>query len=175
MPDCALLYRRTRYRRPANGGCGDSQFAGSYTFSGCADSAHCGEYVKISPEVFCSGAPAYQLKSPDAQTRLLYRITTGSDSSLSATAWHVPTPGQDSDESYLQTCERQALGDLLSVESLALGGPDSHVYQHWRERAGNHWEPGEIVVIANFEDSSTPCPTTGCGDRNNMGAAGGGR
>eukprot|EP01043_Picozoa_sp_COSAG02_P053897 COSAG02_NODE_6020_length_3870_cov_25.718377_4_plen_436_part_00 len=161
-----------------NGGCGDSQFAESYTISGCADPAHCGEYVKIDPEVFCSGAPAYKLNSTDGQTRVLYRITTGIINTLPTTAWYVPTPGQGSSEGYLETCEHQVLGDLLSVESVALGGPDSHVYQHWRERVGNRWaapEPGKIVVVGDFADGSNPCPSTGCGDRHNMGAAGGGR
>ncbi len=163
-----------------NGGCGDSQFAESYTFSGCADPAHCGEYVKIEPEVFCSGAPAYKLNSTDGQTRVLYRITTGIVNTLSTTAWYVTTPEQGSDEGYLQTCEHQVLGDLLSVESVAFDGPDSHVYQPWRERVGNRWEarePGKIAVVGDFADgtASNPCPSTGCGDRHNAGAAGGGR
>lgn len=134
--------------------------------------------MKVYPEVWCSGSPAYQLNSTDGQARVLYRIVTNSDSTMSTTAWYVPTPGQLSNDQYLETCKQQGLGDLLSQPSLTLGGPDSHLYQGWYEQVGNSrasLQPGTLVVVGNFEEGDTECPATGCGDKNNMGAAGGGR
>lgn len=151
-----------------------TQFAASYTFTGCADAAHCGEYVQIYPPVLCSEAPAYQLNSSDGQTRVLYRITTESDGT---TCWYVPTPGHLTDDEYLRTCKHQPLGDLHSDVTLALGGPDSHSYLGWQERVVNRWaalQPGEFTVVGNFEERDD-CASTGCGDAHNFGAAGGGR
>lgn len=176
MRVCCILCTCCRRQLTKCGWC-FSQFAESYTFSGCADSAHCGEYVKINPQVLCSGAPVYELNSTDGHARVLYRIMTGFAGSMATTAWYVPTPWRGSTTGYLQTCSHDALPDLLSKESVGLGGPDSHLYQGWQERTGNRWEQArrKLVVVGNFDDGRAPCPATGCGDLNNMQAAGGGR